>query len=87
MAIERGYDFYFWGHSDVALLAASGNSSFGADALECVEAAYASAPDWGILYFAYDWFSAIRTDLVRQVRGPARCLLLPGVGHERVGCM
>ena len=67
VAIERGYDFYFWGHSDVALLAASNNSSYGADALECVAAAYANAPDWGILYFAYDWFSAIRTDLVRQV--------------------
>ena len=24
-------------------------------------------PRWGILYFTYDWFSAIRTDLVREV--------------------
>lgn len=25
-------------------------------------------PKWGILYFTYDWFSAIRTDLVREVQ-------------------
>ncbi|KAK9901229.1 hypothetical protein WJX75_001484 [Coccomyxa subellipsoidea] len=25
-------------------------------------------PHWGIHYFAYDWFSAIRTSLVRQVK-------------------
>ena len=25
-------------------------------------------PKWGILYFTYDWFSAIRTDLVREVK-------------------
>ena len=25
-------------------------------------------PRWGILYFTYDWFSAIRTDLVREVK-------------------
>ncbi len=28
-------------------------------------------PNWGIHYFAYDWFSAIRTSLVRQVCFPA----------------
>jgi hypothetical protein len=61
----------------VALLSTSANASFGADALECVAAAYANAPDWGVLYFAYDWFSAIRTDLVRQARSPAQCLPLP----------
>ena len=25
-------------------------------------------PKWGILYFTYDWFSAIRTDLVCEVK-------------------
>ena len=29
-----------------------------------------SDPNWGILYFAYDWFSAIRTDLVKEVNIP-----------------
>lgn len=28
-------------------------------------------PHWGIHYFAYDWFSAIRTSLVRQVCMPS----------------
>ena len=25
-------------------------------------------PRWGILYFSYDWFSAIRTDMAREVK-------------------
>ena len=41
----------------------------------CVEAAMAAEPHWGVLWFAYDWFSAIRTDAVRQVRAcPATCM-------------
>ena len=67
IAIEREYEYYFWGHSDVALLAKDANSSFGADAVACMAAAMTKTPDWGIMYFAYDWFSAIRTDLVRKV--------------------
>jgi hypothetical protein len=68
ISIEREYEYYFWGHSDVAVLAAEANASFAADVLACMEAAMSAAPTWGIMYFAYDWFSAIRTDLVRQVR-------------------
>ena len=28
VAIERGYDYYFWGHADVALMASNATSSF-----------------------------------------------------------
>ena len=68
MAIERGYEYYFWGHSDVAVLGKDESASFADDVIACVEASYRSRPSWGIIYFNYDWFSAIRTDLVRQVR-------------------
>ena len=34
----------------------------------CMEKVMKAEPDWGILYFAYDWFSAIRTDMVRKVQ-------------------
>ena len=34
----------------------------------CVDRVQAMEPRWGVLYFAYDWFSAIRTDMVREVR-------------------
>ena len=67
MAIERGYEYYFWGHSDVAVLARDESASFADDVIACVESSFRSRPNWGIIYFNYDWFSAIRTDLVRQV--------------------
>lgn len=67
VAIERGYEYYFWGHADVAVLAKDESSSFADDVIACVESAFESRPNWGIIYFAYDWFSAIRTDLVRHV--------------------
>jgi hypothetical protein len=28
----------------------------------------AMRPNWGIVFFRYDWFSAIRTEMVKQVR-------------------
>ena len=39
----------------------------------CVDRVQAAEPKWGVLYFAYDWFSAIRTDMVREVK----CASLP----------
>ena len=36
-------------------------------ARRCVDRVQAVEPRWGVLYFAYDWFSAIRTDMVREV--------------------
>jgi hypothetical protein len=39
-------------------------------------------PDWGILYFAYDWFSAIRTDLVKKVPGSKQSVLAPCILHR-----
>lgn len=70
IAIERNYDYYFWGHSDVAVMGKNSSASFGRDVVACAESLMATHPDWGIVYFAYDWFSAIRTDLVRKVCTP-----------------
>jgi hypothetical protein len=67
IAIERAYDYYFWGHSDVAALGQDSFAAFGRDVVACIESLMTANPDWGIVYFAYDWFSAIRTDLVRKV--------------------
>jgi hypothetical protein len=35
VAVERGYDYYFWGHADVALLASNASSSFADEVLGC----------------------------------------------------
>lgn len=59
--------YYFWGHSDVVIFPQNTTTSFAEVAVACAEAAMSSRPKWGIMYFMYDWFSAIRTDLVRQV--------------------
>ena len=67
VAIERGYEYYFWGHADVAVLAKDESASFADDVVACVESSFKSRPKWGVIYFHYDWFSAIRTDLMRQV--------------------
>lgn len=65
--MERSYEYYFWGHADVAVLAKDESASFADDVIACVESSFNSRPKWGVIYFHYDWFSAIRTDLVRQV--------------------
>lgn len=67
IAIEREYEYYFWGHSDVAVFPQNATMSFADVAVSCADAATSAIPNWGIMYFMYDWFSAIRTDLVRQV--------------------
>jgi hypothetical protein len=33
-----------------------------------MERVMATRPKWGVLYFAYDWFSAVRTEVVRDIR-------------------
>ncbi|BDA45280.1 hypothetical protein COCOBI_07-0670 [Coccomyxa sp. Obi] len=68
IAIERDYEYYFWGHSDVVVFPQNATTSFAEVAVACAEAAMSAKPNWGIMYFMYDWFSAIRTDLVRQVQ-------------------
>ncbi|BDA45364.1 hypothetical protein COCOBI_07-1510 [Coccomyxa sp. Obi] len=68
IAIERDYNYYFWGHADVALVASNASASFAEEVLQCMDHVMDHHPDWGILYFKYDWFSAIRTSLVRQVK-------------------
>ncbi|KAK9901260.1 hypothetical protein WJX75_002993 [Coccomyxa subellipsoidea] len=68
IAIEREYEYYFWGHSDVVVFPQNTTTSFADVAVTCAEAAMSAKPNWGIMYFMYDWFSAIRTDLVRQVQ-------------------
>ncbi|CAL8471123.1 g10665 [Coccomyxa elongata] len=68
IAIERDYAYYFWGHSDVVVFPQNTTTSFAEVAVACAEAAMSAKPNWGIMYFMYDWFSAIRTDLVRQVQ-------------------
>lgn len=35
VAIERNYEYYFWGHADVALLASSASSSFSEEIFGC----------------------------------------------------
>lgn len=39
----------------------------GVNGCRCMDHVMEAHPDWGIIYFKYDWFSAIRTALVRQV--------------------
>ena len=50
------------------LLAPAGLHADSACACSCMETAMTTRPDWGVVFFQYDWFAGIRTDLVRQVR-------------------
>ncbi|EIE20118.1 hypothetical protein COCSUDRAFT_57844 [Coccomyxa subellipsoidea C-169] len=68
IAVERDYTYYFWGHADVALMASNATATFSEEIFRCMEHVMDQHPNWGIHYFAYDWFSAIRTSLVRQVK-------------------
>ena len=79
IAIERNYAYYFWGHSDVVVFPQNATVPFAEVAVACAEAAMSAKPNWGIMYFMYDWFSAIRTDLVRQV---SLFAFLPGVNYQ-----
>ena len=79
VAIERNYEYYFWGHSDVVVFPQNATVPFAEVAVACAEAAMSAKPNWGIMYFMYDWFSAIRTDLVRQVSLSA---FVPGVNDQ-----
>ena len=36
IAIERDYNYYFWGHADVALVASNATASFAEEVLQCV---------------------------------------------------
>ena len=67
VAIERGYKYYFWGHADVAI--GGENEALLADELRaCAESAHKSHPKWGVISVNGSSFSAIRTDVMRQVR-------------------
>ncbi|CAL8471124.1 g10666 [Coccomyxa elongata] len=68
IAIERNYTFFFWGHSDVALLASNATTLFAEEVMACMEKVMAEEADWGVVFFRYDWFSAVRTEVVRVVR-------------------
>lgn len=39
-----------------------------AQVMACMEKAMAEEADWGVVFFRYDWFSAVRTEVVRVVR-------------------
>ena len=40
---------------------------FGAAALRCVARVAAKAPDWGVIFFGYDWFAAYSAATARTV--------------------
>ena len=72
MAIERGYKYYFWGHADVAI-GGEGEPALLADELHaCAESAHKSHPRWGVISMNGTFFSAIRTDAMREVRRHCR---------------
>ncbi|KAK9901254.1 hypothetical protein WJX75_002645 [Coccomyxa subellipsoidea] len=68
IALERNYTFFFWGHSDVALLASNVSAVFAQEVMACLERVMAESPNWGILFFHYDWFSATRTEVVCEIK-------------------
>lgn len=36
--------------------------------MECMEKVMATKPKWGIVFFNYDWFSAVRIEVAREIR-------------------
>ncbi|KAK9901354.1 hypothetical protein WJX75_008200 [Coccomyxa subellipsoidea] len=68
IALERNYTFFFWGHSDVALLASNASALFAQEVMACMDKVVAERPKWGVVFFRYDWFSATRTEVVREIK-------------------
>ncbi len=42
IAIDRDYNYYFWGHADVALVASNATASFAEEVLQCVANCFCS---------------------------------------------
>lgn len=66
-AIERSYEWYFWGHSDVLTISEEDSRSFSARAIECVLKVQKKDPNWGVIFYAYDLFAAYNTDKLRDI--------------------
>ncbi|KAK9819904.1 hypothetical protein WJX72_003821 [[Myrmecia] bisecta] len=64
IALERGFEFYFWAHGDVAVMPHSADRSFVQEAVNCVVYTGKMNPSWGVAYFTYDWLAAFRTAAV-----------------------
>ena len=45
IAIEREYDYYFWGHADVALMASNATATFSEEVFGCVACLQGIFPD------------------------------------------
>ena len=67
MAIERGYEYYFWGHADVAIEGEDESALLAEELRACAESAHRSHPKWGVISMNGSFFSAIRTDVMREV--------------------
>jgi hypothetical protein len=67
MLLAQAWDlsFYFWQHADVVIFSSGNTSSFAERALATVRDAPA---DWAVIFFAYDWFSAIKTSITRRFK-------------------
>lgn len=46
----------------------AGDGGFIVVVCRCMDRVMAEDSQWGIMFFRHDWFSAVRTDVVRQVR-------------------
>ena len=77
MASERGYEYYFWGHADVAI-GGENEASLADELRACAESAHKSHPKWGVISVNGSFFSAIRTDIMQQVR---ICCIAPECMH------
>lgn len=63
LATQSGLQFYFWQHADVVIVS-DDKDTFASQAFEHAKRA---PNDWGVLFFAYDWFAAFKTRAVRKV--------------------
>lgn len=67
LALQRGYPFYFWAHSDNYVLPMAPGRDLGVDVLTCLRQQTALNPDWGLVLFSYDHLAAFRTQTMIQV--------------------
>ena len=72
MAIERGYKSYFWGHADVEIGGKDEPVSLADELHACAESAHKSHPRWGVISVNGSFFSAVRTDVMREVSTKCR---------------
>ena len=78
LAQRLGFPYYFWQHADVVITDVGENETFASKAVRLVNED--TPDDWAVVHFAYDLFTAFKTEAVTKVRWDQ------GINHYPADC-